>query len=66
MVAALRPRDRQIVDMRFYQGMSQTQIGAVLGVSQMQVSRLLRQAVARLRVGMNAAGTSLASAERRT
>ena len=52
LMAALPDRDRRIVTMRFYQEMTQTQIAAVLGVSQMQVSRLLRQCLTRLRAAM--------------
>ena len=35
--------------MKFFRNMSQAQIGAELGVSQMQVSRLLSQILGRLR-----------------
>jgi len=45
-------RERRILTMRFYDHMSQTQIAAEIGVSQMQVSRLLRQTLARLRAAM--------------
>ena len=43
---ALDDRARRIVEMRFIAGMTQSQIGAELGVSQMHVSRLLRRALA--------------------
>ena len=45
-------RERQILTLRFYDHMTQTQIAAVIGVSQMHVSRLLRQSLARLRTAM--------------
>jgi RNA polymerase sigma-B factor len=45
----LDDRARQIVELRFIAGMTQSQIGAELGVSQMHVSRLLRRALATLR-----------------
>lgn len=45
-------RDREIVAMRFGQEMTQCQIGEYLGISQMQVSRLLSRLLARLRKGM--------------
>jgi RNA polymerase sigma-B factor len=35
--------------MRFEEDMTQAEIGAVIGVSQMQVSRVIRQALTRLR-----------------
>jgi RNA polymerase sigma-B factor len=42
-------REREILDMRFVQDMTQAEIGAVVGVSQMQVSRVIRRALDRLR-----------------
>ena len=60
LVAALPERDRRIVTMRFFDGMTQTQIAAAIGVSQMQVSRLLRQCLDRLHLAMTSdrAGSS--------
>jgi len=40
---------RQIVAMRFEEGLTQSQIAARIGISQMHVSRLLRRALAQLR-----------------
>jgi len=45
----LSARDREILRMRFDQDMTQAEIGAVLGVSQMQVSRLIRAALEKMR-----------------
>jgi RNA polymerase sigma-B factor len=42
-------RERQILRMRFIEGLTQTQIAAQVGVSQMQVSRLLRRSLDQLR-----------------
>ena len=42
-------REREILHMRFAQDMTQAEIGAVVGVSQMQVSRVIRRALERLR-----------------
>lgn len=42
-------RERQILRMRFVDGLTQTQIAARVGVSQMQVSRLLRRSLDQLR-----------------
>jgi RNA polymerase sigma-B factor len=42
-------REKKIIAMRFYGNMSQAQIAAELGISQMHVSRLLRGVVDRLR-----------------
>jgi RNA polymerase sigma-B factor len=43
-------RERQILRMRFIDGLTQTQIAAQVGVSQMQVSRLLRRSLDQLRM----------------
>jgi RNA polymerase sigma-B factor len=45
----LADRDRRIIELRFVGGLTQTQIAEQVGVSQMQVSRLLRSALAELR-----------------
>jgi RNA polymerase sigma-B factor len=45
----LPPRDRRILFMRFYEETSQKEIGAELGVTQMQVSRLLQRILRDLR-----------------
>ena len=52
LLEKLEGRDRLILQMRFGQEMTQAEIGARLGVSQMQVSRLLSRTLARLREGM--------------
>ncbi|MET7797858.1 SigB/SigF/SigG family RNA polymerase sigma factor [Streptomyces decoyicus] len=52
LLQLLSDRDRLIVQLRFGQEMTQAQIGAVLGVSQMQVSRLLARIIKQLRSGM--------------
>jgi RNA polymerase sigma-B factor len=46
---ALTDRQREIVRLRFGEDLTQSEIGERVGLSQMQVSRLLRQAIARLR-----------------
>jgi len=46
----LTAREREILRMRFEQDMTQAQIGAAVGVSQMQISRIIRQTLARLHV----------------
>jgi RNA polymerase sigma-B factor len=56
--AALQPlfsriseRERVVLELRFGEDLTQAEIGERIGVSQMQVSRLIRQALARLRSG---------------
>ncbi len=46
---ALTRRERDIVAMRFVEGLTQAEIGARIGVTQMQVSRLLRDVLVKLR-----------------
>ncbi|MGW0552123.1 RNA polymerase sigma factor SigF [Streptomyces altiplanensis] len=52
LLARLDEREQRIITMRFGEEMTQSQIGAELGVSQMQVSRLLSRTLAKLRTGM--------------
>jgi RNA polymerase sigma-B factor len=42
-------RDRRIIKLRFFDGLTQSQIAAEIGVSQVQVSRLLRASLERMR-----------------
>ncbi len=49
MLKAVPPRSREMLRLRFEEDMTQAEIGAVFGVSQMQVSRILRQTLAQLR-----------------
>ena len=52
LVAALPERDRAVLSMRFGAEMTQSQIGEELGVSQMQVSRILTRILKQLRTGL--------------
>lgn len=52
LLAELEERERRIIEMRFGQEATQAEIGAALGISQMHVSRLLSQTLARLRRGL--------------
>ena len=45
----LDERDRRILYLRFFEGKTQEEIGAEVGVSQMQISRLLRSSIDELR-----------------
>jgi RNA polymerase sigma-B factor len=45
----LTQREREILQMTFFDNLSQKQVGAVLGISQMHVSRLQRRALQKLR-----------------
>lgn len=52
-IESLSARDRTIVNLRFVEGLSQSQIATQLGVSQMQVSRLLAACLRQLRTTMD-------------
>ncbi|MCW2996334.1 MAG: sigma-70 family polymerase sigma factor [Conexibacter sp.] len=49
LLAQLPLRERRIVQLRFTEDLTQAEIGELVGVSQMQVSRLLRGSLERLR-----------------
>jgi RNA polymerase sigma-B factor len=54
LLAQLPEREQRIVRLRFYEQQSQEQIAEAVGVSQMQVSRLLRASFEKLRGWMDA------------
>jgi RNA polymerase sigma-B factor len=49
LMRVITPREREVLRLRFAEDLTQAEIGEHVGVSQMQVSRILRQSVARLR-----------------
>ncbi len=51
----LPPRDREVLLLRFYGNMTQAQIGELIGISQMHVSRLLSRSLQHLRTRLEAA-----------
>ena len=48
-IAQLEPRQQAVIRMRYFRGMTQDKTAAVMGVSQVQVSRLERRALGRLK-----------------
>jgi RNA polymerase sigma-B factor len=48
LMAQLPERERNIVYLRYFEGLTQSEIADRIGVSQVHVSRLLREALARL------------------
>ncbi|MFD7863107.1 RNA polymerase sigma factor SigF [Streptomyces sp. NPDC057682] len=52
LLGGLDARERLIIDLRFGQELTQSQIGAELGISQMHVSRLISRILRKLRNGM--------------
>ena len=50
LLRGVSPRDREILHMRYFEDMTQAEIGEVFGVSQMQVSRLVRHSSERMQI----------------
>ena len=57
LLSRLPERERRILLLRFFAGMTQSQIAAEVGISQMHVSRLLARTLTRLRKGLLADGS---------
>jgi RNA polymerase sigma-B factor len=53
LLTRISERERMVLRLRFGEDLTQAEIGERIGVSQMQVSRVIRQALARLRVGLD-------------
>jgi RNA polymerase sigma-B factor len=53
---SLDPRARRIVELRFFEEKTQSQIAAELDISQMHVSRLLRNALELMRTSIEERG----------
>ncbi len=51
LVGKLGERDKRILLLRFFRGLTQAEIGEELGISQMQVSRLIARILGELRSG---------------
>ncbi len=52
LMTTITEREREVLRLRFEEDMTQAEIGGIIGVSQMQVSRIIRRAIGR----MSAAG----------
>ncbi|HEY5261853.1 MAG TPA: SigB/SigF/SigG family RNA polymerase sigma factor [Solirubrobacteraceae bacterium] len=52
LMTRVTERERTVLRLRFHDDLTQAEIGERIGVSQMQVSRLIRQALGRLRAGV--------------
>lgn len=50
------PREREVIDLRFLQGMTQIEIAEQLGISQVQVSRLLRRTLKKIQDNIDPEG----------
>ncbi|HET7387708.1 MAG TPA: RNA polymerase sigma factor SigF [Nocardioidaceae bacterium] len=58
LLDALAPREKRILLLRFFRGMTQSQIAADLGISQMHVSRLLARTLSQLRASLDGGSAS--------
>ena len=56
LLGTLPPVPRQVLCLRYFHGLTQTEIAEELGTSQVQVSRILRSTLVKLRGKMTAAG----------
>jgi RNA polymerase sigma-B factor len=56
LLRELPPRERRMLYLRFYKGLTQSEIADQLGISQMHVSRLLAKTLATLRSGLGDEG----------
>jgi RNA polymerase sigma-B factor len=52
---SLDERERNVIQLRFFDGLSQTQIAQEIGVSQMHVSRLIRRSLEKMRIEIDVA-----------
>jgi RNA polymerase sigma-B factor len=60
LISDLEPQEQEVLFLRFFEDMTQSDIAEVVGVSQMQVSRLINRALERLRAQLTS-GAGLAS-----
>ena len=51
MLLKLDKKERQLIYMRYYQDKTQTEIAGILGVSQVQVSRLEKKILKKMKSG---------------
>ncbi len=48
-VKSLKDREREIINLRYFKGVTQTQIAKILGISQVQVSRIEKKSLTKLK-----------------
>lgn len=57
----LSPREREVIELRFREGMTQIEMAERLGISQVQVSRLLRRTLKKIQDKIDPSGTMMRS-----
>lgn len=55
------PREREVIELRFLKGMTQIEIAKKLGISQVQVSRLLRRTLKKIQDKIDPDGVMIRS-----
>ena len=54
LLESLEPKERQIIILRFFKNKTQAQVGKTLGISQVQVSRIEKNILSKMRLKLNA------------
>ncbi len=54
LIDKLEPKERQIIILRFYKNKTQSQVGELLGISQVQVSRIEKSILGKMRTNLEA------------
>ena len=54
LIEKLKPKERQIIILRFYRNKTQTEVGKLLGISQVQVSRIEKSILSKMRMKLEA------------
>ena len=54
LIENLEPKERQIIILRFYKNKTQSQVGELLGISQVQVSRIEKSILCKMRTNLEA------------
>ena len=52
ILSRLAPREKEIILLRYFRGKTQSEIAKVIGVSQVQISRIEKKAIERIREGI--------------
>lgn len=54
LIERLEPKERQIIILRFYKNKTQSQVGEMLGISQVQVSRIEKSILNKMKLSLEA------------